>query len=481
MHHHPEQAQRIQGFEWVQDGLSGLERKTIDQFAWMAGGEIAALDAALSMPWVQDGLSVVEAEAIDYLEYFSQSHSYGNALLAMPFLSTVEASDAAALKELGWLAYSSDKDFLRILEHPTLEGGITDQWAKVLSTVTRSVEIDTLEALLATPWVQDGFSTLEAEAVDHLDYLERYHAYAETLLTMPFLSTVEAFDVAALKELRWLAYSSEEDFLRIMAYPALDDGITDHWAMVLSTVQSVANTDDPDLLDDLLSPSKVSVEASQIHLPFTGTTDLALIRVDVEGSDESMGLLVDVLTELDSIMAASLPRAYVGVLSADGGWFGHSAGTHIAIDPKYDENPQTGYGLRHLFMHEIGHYFWRGNRPWIDEGIANTLSDLFELKTTGRNTYLERNFDGCDKTIEDLDVEASNSGICHYHLGTPLFMELSWGLGEARFHEALRNLYALSLSDGKVEVGHVRRVFSDVAEDADAVEEIIDRWYYGPE
>ena len=132
-------------------------------------------------------------------------------------------------------------------------------------------------------------------------------------------------------------------------------------------------------------------------------------------------------------MAAPLPTAFVGVLIADGGWFGHNAGSHIAIAPEYDDTPMLEFGLRHLFMHEIGHYYWSGNKSWIDEGIANTLADLFELKVAGQNTYQEYNFDECQATIEDVDAGASVYSLCNYDLGTQLFMELSGALGQERF------------------------------------------------
>ncbi len=374
VHYYPVQARQIQELAWVQDGLSALERSTIDEFTVMADFETDALDALLAAPWMRDGLSGVEARAVDYLEYFSEFHAYSGALLAMPFLSTVELADAEALELLGWLAFES-----------------------------------------------------------------------------------------------------EEEFLKILGYPALRDGITDQWAKALPTITSAENADDPSMVERLFSPSHVSLEERRIRLPLTGATDLILVRVDVEGSDESMDIAADVLMELESIMAAPFPTPHIRILIADGGWHGLNAGTHVAIDPKFDENPQVDQGLRHLLMHEVGHYFWGSGRPWIDEGIANTLADLFQESVSGRNVYLERNFDGCDKTIEDLDIEGSVSGLCHYHLGTQLFMELFETLGEEGFHEGLRDLYALSLSQGPLEVSELRVAFSDVA-----AMKIIDRWYYGP-
>ena len=397
----------------------------------------------------------------------------------MPWVADgIDDTEAAALREFLYIAPKSTTAISHILAMEWIQNGVDEIEAQAIDWLVLGEPPSDLLLTTIDNWGKDSISTLDAEAIRYLALISRDHG--DSMLPMPFLSTVEASDVAALESLYATASRSEEEFRDVMAHPTLSVGITDYWAKVLTTLSSVVETGDPDLLEHLLSPSNVSVEERQIHLPFTGATSLALIRVDVEGSAESVDRLVEVLVELDAVMATSLPTSYIGVLVADGGWFGHNAGSHVAIAPEYDENPGLNFGLRHLFMHEIGHYFWRGNKPWINEGIANTLADLFELKVTGRNTYQERDFDGCDKvTIEDLDNGLSGFPLCPYHLGTPLFMELHGELGESRFHEGLRKLYQRALGDAEVGVREVKTAFVGVAEDADEVEAIIDRWYFG--
>ena len=61
---YPALAQQIETFSWVQDGLSDLERSTIDELLYMGAGEIVSLEAVLRLPWVQDAISKVEYEII---------------------------------------------------------------------------------------------------------------------------------------------------------------------------------------------------------------------------------------------------------------------------------------------------------------------------------------------------------------------------------------------------------------------------------
>ena len=140
-------------------------------------------------------------------------------------------------------------------------------------------------------------------------------------LTMPFLDTIEAADVAALRSLHVaVTWSTEDlDLDDVLAYPTLDGGITDYWAKALSTVSTVFWKGGADMLDRLLSPDSVTIEERQIALPLTGSTDLTFIRVDVEGSaGRSIGLLADVLVWLDSVMAAPFP--HVVYRSSERGW-----------------------------------------------------------------------------------------------------------------------------------------------------------------
>ena len=75
-------------------------------------------------------------------------------IAGMPFLKVLEPADSAAMKTLWLLAGTRFQDFQRVMSHPTLRGGITDDWAKivvVLYGVSRT-----------TPWLIDVYWTQTA-------------------------------------------------------------------------------------------------------------------------------------------------------------------------------------------------------------------------------------------------------------------------------------------------------------------------------
>ena len=153
---------------WVEDGLDESEASVVEDLYWAAerGGEAAALlilalsfletvepadSAAVSQlaviasyragilsavsdkPWVEDGLDDSELEVIQRLGWIAVKDEAAAARIAgMPFLEVLEPSDAGAVKSLQFLATFKQQDFQRVMAHPTMLGGITDYWAKIV-------------------------------------------------------------------------------------------------------------------------------------------------------------------------------------------------------------------------------------------------------------------------------------------------------------------------------------------------------------
>ena len=67
-HHHPSLYRQLAALPWVEDGLSELERDTIDQLLYIGVSDIPSLRATLGLAWVQDAISAVEYDTIDWLE-----------------------------------------------------------------------------------------------------------------------------------------------------------------------------------------------------------------------------------------------------------------------------------------------------------------------------------------------------------------------------------------------------------------------------
>ena len=85
---------------------------------------------------MQDGLNVEDTQALRELSYLSnKAPDIALSLLAMPFLETLDPPDVSAIDALSNLAWFRQDDFQRIISHPTLINGITDDWAKIVATL----------------------------------------------------------------------------------------------------------------------------------------------------------------------------------------------------------------------------------------------------------------------------------------------------------------------------------------------------------
>ena len=79
-------------------------------------------------------MSTDAAQSVNSLYYIhDEGAKLAWAIVNMPFLETLEPSDTAALKALSWLAYTDIFALREVLAHPTLNDGITDQWAPVVA------------------------------------------------------------------------------------------------------------------------------------------------------------------------------------------------------------------------------------------------------------------------------------------------------------------------------------------------------------
>ena len=138
----------IVDLDWMQDGIEDLEAEAIDWFSNFSDAEVAL--SVVDLDWVQEGIGKQEARALEELSYLSRKNEgHASRIVDMPFLKTLEPPDVSALASLVDMAWFKQADYQRVLSHPTLSNGITDDWAKIVATLygvsdTNPALIDTL-------------------------------------------------------------------------------------------------------------------------------------------------------------------------------------------------------------------------------------------------------------------------------------------------------------------------------------------------
>ena len=127
-------AARLADLSWLANGLDEFELTTIERLAWIADQDVELAKAIVGKPWLDDSLTNDAARTVNSLYYINyEDTALAKSIATMPFLDTLEPTDAAALESLSWLAYTEIFALREVLTHPTLEGGITDEWAPVVA------------------------------------------------------------------------------------------------------------------------------------------------------------------------------------------------------------------------------------------------------------------------------------------------------------------------------------------------------------
>ena len=89
------------------------------------------------IPWIADGLNPLEEETVKYLLYIAvrKREAALSKIIEMPFLRTAEPADLSAIKSLWRILHDNPSQFDQVMNHPTIQAGITDEWTPVITTL----------------------------------------------------------------------------------------------------------------------------------------------------------------------------------------------------------------------------------------------------------------------------------------------------------------------------------------------------------
>ena len=468
-------ATTIKDLEWVRDGIGEEESEVVQDLLYIAATSRSVAASILSLGWIQDGVQELEAGVIDWLNNVGSADVASkvvsltwlkdgiedNELKAVEQISYIDYGDpevASLAVSLAWVEDGIDENELKALEEfayivgsdaevaslaislAWVEDGIDENELKALEEFAYIVDSDAEVASLAISlnWVEDGIEPVEVELIEAIASIV-YISSDEALriVGMSFLETIEPYDVSAMKSLRQLAAFNPEGFDRVMSHVGLSNGISDETAPIVATLDGVTRTN-PGLVDVLLDTSRILIERRDVILPLSGYVVLDIIRT-APGAAKSMDLLEHSVRGVEKYMGVPLPTRYVNLLFADavsGSSAGTNFGTHIAVLPEFDvdddshEAQFSGFAI----AHEVAHYYWSGNRDWVDEGAADLMASIIEGARTDRQfTVTNPPCAYADNIVELESLQISEDGPefdCNYSLGERLFVELHLTLGD---------------------------------------------------
>ena len=132
----PAVAESLLGYSWLADGVTRGEEQTLQDLSIPYRLDRYGLSALNTKPWFKDGLSDEELELIGYLiSIANRNADAAAALIAMPFLESVEIRDTLALRSLANIAAHDASDFRELLSYPRIKDGITDEDTKIVAVL----------------------------------------------------------------------------------------------------------------------------------------------------------------------------------------------------------------------------------------------------------------------------------------------------------------------------------------------------------
>ena len=471
-----ETARFIGGFDWISDGVTALERKALSVLRDIIIEQPKLASEVLKLSWLGDDLTQDESTIINSLR---------------------------------GLAYKDPELPLKVLAMPFLQGAIGTIQANVMTGIASaspypsSSDTPTLTAL---EWLVDDPDEIEARLVHDLGIIRAYSdEWFWAVREMPFLETIEPADALATQSLRRLFDLNIENLDQVMSHPRIMDGITDDETRIVATLSaglyslSGVSEYNPALLETLLDPDQATVEERTITLPLAGETALTIIRTS-SGSKRTMDLLETAAKRIEGLMALPFPThnlIYLFEVATPSALLGRFAGANLGSNivslPWYDDDAlAVDSSLEHL-VHEVSHYYWTGNRSWVDEGAANLVQSIVSSMEYDRSISPQSG--SCAKAgniaeLESLEsTQQSEAFLCNYYFGERLFHGLYNSLGDPAFRSGFSRLFLLSQHDDpndecegtRLEICHVRSAFTSGLDEASAgvASGILDRWYDG--
>ena len=130
--------------------------------------------------------------------------------------------------------------------------------------------------------------------------------------------------------------------------------------------------------------------------------------------------------------------------------------THITLKPEIDAGERPDFA-RHAVFHEIAHYYLYARPGWYAEGGADFAASYAESATRGGGIAATNSpcagaasLSELERRLPDADISGGGAGSpddaglwrCNYALGERLMLALYRQLGEERFLQGWRALYA---------------------------------------
>ena len=352
-------------------------------------------------------------------------------------------------------------------------------------------------------WIADGLQTADefnaAERMVNMG-LDAPEALDALVASDAFVKALRPMDLPALLSLQRMAQDRPERLAQLSSAGWFRDGLTNAESAIVAVLYERSRFQSPEFDEIVANPEKLDVQLGATTNRNGSIIPIAIVR---SGAAPPRSPVMDVAQAavpiFEGMFDAEFPTPAIVIHVTDyvaGVAAGTNFQTHITLLPEIDDNSKPEFAP-HAVFHEIAHYFLYAEPTWYAEGGADFAASYARHVTAG--APLESTNYPCDgaaslselelRSPDDLHEAQADPGLwrCNYYLGERLLLALYHQLGEERFLQAWRALYARLARDPTypsqqefmeldIRVEWLRAGGMQMQPD---LEHIWDRWYQG--
>ena len=228
---------------WVQDGIDDVEAGAID---WMNNfGDAEVASAVVSLGWVQDGIDDVEVKTIEELSYIAnKDRGVGLSVVAVDWVQ--DGIDDVEADAIDWMNNFGDAEVASsVVSLGWVQDGIDDVEVKTIEELSYIANEDTGVGLsvVSLDWVQDGIDDVEAGAIDWMNNFGDAEVLSSVVSLGWVQDGIEWLEVKTIEELSYLAYENAEVASAVVSLSWVQDSVNGAEAALIEDFGSIAGND----------------------------------------------------------------------------------------------------------------------------------------------------------------------------------------------------------------------------------------------
>ena len=312
-------------------------------------------------------------------------------------------------------------------------------------------------------WVADGLQTVDefnaAERMVNLG-IDDPEALNALLASDELKNDLRPIDLPALLSLQRMAQDRPGRLAQLTNAGWFRDGLTTAEAAIVAVMYERSRFQSPEFDAIVANPGNLSVELGPATNRSGSLVPIAIVRSGPPPAGSPvMSVAQAAVPIFEEMFDAEFPSPAIVMHVTDhvaGVAAGTNFQTHITLLPEIDDNSEPEFAP-HAVFHEIAHYFLYAEPIWYAEGGAEFAASYARHVTAGSPLDATnypcggaKSISELEQTLPDRPQEAqADPGLwrCNYYLGERLLLALYRQLGEERFLQAWRALYARLAQD----------------------------------